>query len=516
MYDIIIETSWIITIILLTPVAGAIIIYLLKLLSGEFLSKYIALIVTLGEFILTLVALWMYGGAPVTLSGGSMYFRLVDNIYWIKQLGINYTVGVDMLSLPFVILTSFITLLATIASWDRTDRPAVYFSMLLILETGLTGTFVFLDMFFFFIAWEVVLIPMFFLIGIFGGPKREYAAIYFFIYTHLASLVLLLSLLGIYFQTNTFSIPGSASYFATSPFAPIQSILFIGLFLGFIVKVPTAPFHTWLPLAHVEAPSPVSMLLAGVLLKMGGYGILRFNLTMFSTSFTQYAGVIADLGILSVFWGGYLALQQSDLKRLVAYSSVSHMGLVLLGAAVTAYTGSIYGVLGAVVVMLAHGLISPFLFVLCGTVQHFAGTREIASLQGITQKYRGYGFLLTFASLASLGLPFLIGFVGEFLVILSAFTWEQNIQGFDLPIYAALALLGLVLVAGFYLFMLKRIIWGEASDTVKAAHRIHRWEYLAPLALLIPIVVLGVFPYLLVSPIVPTIASIAQLYVHSH
>ena len=155
--------------------------------------------------------------------------------------------------------------------------------------------------------------------------------------------------------------------------------MFIGLFLGFIVKVPTAPFHTWLPLAHVEAPSPVSMLLAGVLLKMGGYGILRFNLTMFSTSFTQYAGVIADLGILSVFWGGYHALQQSYLKRLEAYSSVSHMGLVLLGAAVTAYTGSIYGVLGAVVVMLAHGLISPFLFVLCGTVQHFAGTREIAS-----------------------------------------------------------------------------------------------------------------------------------------
>ena len=493
---------------------GAICIYLLKLILTERLSKYLALIFTFGEFIFSLVALLMYSTAAVTLQGGGMYFKLVDDIVWIKALNIHYTVGVDMLSLPFVILTSFITLLAVIASWDREDRPAVYFGMLLILETGLVGTFVFLDMFFFFIAWEVVLIPMFFLIGIFGGAKREYSAIYFFIYTHIASLVLLLSLLGIYLQTNTFSIPGSAQIFHNSPVAAIQAILFIGLFLGFVVKVPGAPFHTWLPLAHVEAPSPVSMLLAGVLLKMGGYGILRFNLTMFPSLFTQYAGVIADIGIISIFWGGYLALQQTDLKRLVAYSSVSHMGMVLLGAAITAQTGSIYGVLGAVVVMLAHGLISPFLFNLCGIVQHSTGTREIASLHGITQRFRGYGFLLTFASLASLGLPFLIGFVGEFLVILGAFTWIQNIEGFYLPYYAFLALLGLVLIAGFYLYMLQRVVWGgDTTDTVKAAHEIHKWEYITPIALLIPIVILGIFPYIFITPITPAIASIGSLYI---
>ncbi|MHA2277580.1 MAG: complex I subunit 4 family protein [Candidatus Kariarchaeaceae archaeon] len=510
-----IPEEWILSLILLLPALLAVPTFFVAKYLGNSLGKYFALGTTLIVFILSLIALLQFGESSSIQSGGGMSFHLYKEIDWISQLNIAYRVGVDGLSLPLVILSTFITLTAIIASWDREDRVGSYFALVLLLETGILGTFIFVDMFFFFIVWEVVLVPMFFLIGIWGGNKREYAAIYFFIYTHVASLILLLGLLGIYLTTGTFSMIGSADFLngldlqALLVLMPIAPILFVGLFFGFMVKVPSAPFHTWLPLAHVEAPSPISMILAGLLLKMGGYGLLRFNLGFFPQLFKEYAFIIAVIGIISLFWGGFVALKQSDLKRLVAYSSIAHMGMVLFGAAATAATGRPEGLIGAQIMMLAHGLISPMLFNLSGVVQHSVGTREIPSLRGITQKYRGYAALLVFSSFASLGLPALFGFISEFYVFLGAFGWPNF---GDIPLLAFIAVFGVVVTVAFYLWMLQRVVWGEATETVEKGHNIHRWEYIAPVLLLIPILLFGIFPNSVIEPMQTTFENLASLF----
>jgi NADH-quinone oxidoreductase subunit M len=453
-----------------------------------------------------------------------MAFRLVDEIpSWIPQLGVAYRVGVDGLSLPLVILSAFITLCAVFASWDRNERAGSYFALVLLLETGIIGTFVTLDIFFFFICWEIVLVPMFFLIGIWGGEKREYAAIYFFIYTHVASLILLLGLLGTYLQlptikgvSPTFNIVKIAEMMNDTVFVQftnIHTFIFIALFFGFIVKVPSVPFHTWLPLAHVEAPSPISMILAGLLLKMGGYGILRFNMGFYPDIFKDMAVFIGIVGIISLFWGGFVAMKQSDLKRLVAYSSIAHMGMVLLGAAITADTGRPEGIIGAQIMMLAHGVISPLLFNLSGIVQHSVGTREITSLRGITQKYPNYAALLVFASFASLGLPSLFGFISEFYVFLAGFSWIQSFFGVYFPWLVFIAIFGVVVTVAFYLWMLQRIVWGEAGETIQHGYSIHKWEYISPILLTIPILVFGIFPFLVIDPIVRTFEILLLLFI---
>ncbi|OLS27403.1 MAG: F(420)H(2) dehydrogenase subunit M [Candidatus Heimdallarchaeota archaeon LC_3] len=506
--------EWIVTLIFLLPTLGAIITFLIAKIASNKLAKWFTLLTTLFLFILSLIAFLQFEETTRVLTGGGMTYSLYQEIEWITQLNISYRVGVDGLSLPLVILSTFITLVAVIASWDREDRVGSYFALVLLLETGLIGTFVTLDMFFFFICWEIVLVPMFFLIGIWGGKRREYASIYFFIYTHVASLILLLGLLGIYLQTNTFSIVDSASIIQNLGSSGITVLLFIALFLGFIVKVPIVPFHSWLPLAHVEAPSPISMILAGLLLKMGGYGLIRFNLGFFPDVFKDFAVIIAVIGIISLFWGGFVALKQTDLKRLVAYSSIAHMGMVLFGAAATAATGRPEGLIGAQIMMLSHGIISPLLFNLSGVVQHSVGTREIESLRGITQKFPGYAALLVFASFASLGLPSLFGFISELYVFLGAFAWTDyfTIAGIGFPLLAFIAVFGVVVTVGFYLWMLQRVVWGEATTSVVNAHGIQKWEFVAPVLMLIPILVLGIFPQLVITPMQATFESFASLF----
>jgi NADH-quinone oxidoreductase subunit M len=502
--------------IFLLPLFGSVITYIVTVRKEKF-AKTLALFFTVVTFLLTIVASLLYldpANFGTFAIGGGLKMGLIDQVNWVPQVGITYFLGVDGLSMPLVVLSGLVSVAAILASPKDIKRGPLYFSLILLLQTGIYGTFMALDFFLFFINWELVLVPMFFLVGIWGGPKREYAAIYFFIYTHVASLVLLLGIVGLWVVnvtgggTPTFSMLDLAGANLVSPLLPI---IFAALFFGFIVKVPTVPFHTWLPLAHVEAPSPISMILAGLLLKMGGYGIIRVNFMILPDLFTQYADIIAILGLISLFFGGLVAMRQQDMKRLVAYSSIAHMGMVLLGAAISAVTGRPEGLIGALVMMIAHGFISPMMFDLCGVIQHSTNTRLIDRLGGLTQKMPTVAGLLVFSSMASLGLPALAGFVSEFYVFLAAFSWNQTFLGGSWPVYAFIAIFGVVITVGFYLWLLQRIIWGKASETIENAHLPGRWEYTSLWLMAIPIILIGIFPFILIEPIAETFITLAGL-----
>jgi len=530
--------NYLLSAIFLVPLGGALLTYPLAVRNQE-RARFLALIISLIVLALTMIAALIYmesvgvGILPGTFwadifpaMNDSAYntpeftMVMVDQIPWVagkNSVGISYFLGMDGLSIPLVILSGFITVVAILASPKDTDRAPVYFMLILMLETGIMGVFLALDFFLFFIAWELVLVPMFFLIGIWGGPKREYAAIYFFIYTHVASLILLLGIVGLWVEqlrttgTASFSMLTIAGNLGQAPVSALTSLTFFFLLFGFIVKVPSVPFHTWLPLAHVEAPAPISMILAGVLLKLGGYGLIRVNFQILPGLFKQNATLIAIIGLVSLFWGGFVALRQTDIKRLIALSSVAHMGMVLFGVAITAATGRPEGIIGAMVMMIAHGIISPALFNLAGVIQHSTETREIDSLKGLTQKMPTIAFLLVFFSMASLGLPGLAGFVSEFYVFLGAFGWMNIDLGGDWPILAFIAVFGIVITVGFYLWMLQRVIWGNASDTISNAQTPHRWEYSSLVLLAIPTLLLGIFPFILLTPINETFVALADL-----
>lgn len=517
--------NYVLSFIFLFPLLGSILTYVVTK-RKEQLAKAFALFFTTVTFVATLVAAVLFWDATnassqcSVLSTSNSCFQLIDQVTWIHQIGVSYYLGIDGLSLPLILLSGFVSVAAVLASNREMERAPLYYALLQLLQTGIYGTFMSLDFFLFFISWEIVLVPMFFLIGIWGGPKREYAAIYFFIYTHVASLVLLLGILGLWVINFSLTLAPSFSMITIAAnlhgglvpaFQGIISLIFIAMFFGFIVKVPTVPFHTWLPLAHVEAPSPVSMILAGVLLKMGGYGLIRVNFMILPYVFHNYADYIAILGIISLFWGALVALRQADLKKLVAYSSVAHMGMVLIGVAITAATGNIIGLVGAEFMMIAHGVISPMLFDIVGVIQHNTNTREIKLLKGLTNKMPNLAGLLVFASMASLGLPALAGFVSEFYVFLGMFYWQQTFFGAKWPVYAFISIFGVVITVGFYLWMLQRIIWGEASDTIESAHMPHTWEYYSLWFLVIPIVLLGIFPFLIITPINSSFSALSGL-----
>lgn len=509
------DFNYVLSFIFLFPFVGAVITYILtKYVVKEQMAKMLAVLFTGLTFLITLYAAYAYMGLNFNGDKSLFLLGLTDKVSWVDQIGINYFLAVDGLSLPLVVLSGFVSLAAVLASPRDIERAPLYYALVLLLETGVYGTFMALDFFLFFICWEIVLVPMFFLIGIWGGPKREYAAIYFFIYTHVASLVLLLGILGLW--VSNFLATGVKTFDMTklagaNLVGGLTSLIFVAMFFGFMVKVPTAPFHTWLPLAHVEAPAPISMILAGLLLKMGGYGIIRVNLMILPGLFKQFAVPIAVLGIISLFWGAFVAMKQSDLKKLVAYSSVAHMGMVLIGAAITAATGDPIGLVGAEFMMIAHGVISPMLFNICGVIQHSTETREISLLRGLTNKMPNLSGLLVFASMASLGLPALAGFVSELYVFLALFSWKQTFFGITIPWFAFLSILGVVVTVAFYLWMLQRIVWGEPTETVQKAHMPHSWEYTSLWLLVIPIVLLGIMPFILINPLTDSFQNIADL-----
>ena len=430
-------------------------------------------------------------------------YQLVEQAPWIPAVNISYFLGIDGVSLPLVLLTALLGFLACLASFGIAERVKEYFVLYLLLMTGMLGTFLALDLFLFYIFWEIVLVPMYFLIGIWGGPRREYAAIKFFLYTLAGSVFMLLSILFLYLnaEPRTFAIPELLTS-GRNLTLELQQLLFLGFFLAFAIKVPVFPFHTWLPDAHVEAPTPISVLLAGILLKMGGYGFFRIAFPLLPDAARSLAVPLAILAVINIVYGALVAMAQTDFKKLVAYSSVSHMGFVLLG--LSALTAN--GFNGAMLQMFNHGVITGGMFLLVGVLYDRAHTRDLSSFGGLGVKMPVYAGWLTVFGLASLGLPGLSGFIGEFLSLLGAFPTH--------PLLTCLAVLGVVLAAGYILLTLQRLLLGPLNPRWQALPDMNRLELATLTPLLLLIVAIGLWPPLLIDLQAPTLGKLLTGLAH--
>jgi NADH-quinone oxidoreductase subunit M len=460
----------------------------------------------------------------------------VHRFVWIKQFNIEYFVGVDGLSIALVILTAIVSLIATVAStpwWSfkevhhegeekhahfSTTKVPGFMVMLLLLQAGMYGVFVALDFFLFYVFWEVMLLPMYFLIGIWGGPRKEYAAIKFFLYTLAGSVLMLLAIIGLYYNSTGFVLAdgtptqhtfnllelarqGQAGQFGRA--SPIlgfafDKLAFVGLFIGFAIKIPMFPFHTWLPDAHVEAPTPVSVILAGVLLKMGIYGILRFNYPLLPDATAWAANAMAVFGVINIVYGAFVCLGQTDLKKLIAYSSVSHMGFSLLGMA--AMTPA--GISGAVLNLFTHGIISPMLFLIVGVIYDRAHHREIAKFGGLAQQLPEYSAVMGLAFFASLGLPGLAGFISEFMVLSGAFP--------VFTIYTIISATAVIITAAYYLWAIHRMFLGKLNPAYKGYPDLNWRERISLYPLGALAIVLGFYPQAILGVINTTLHALIQ------
>jgi len=451
------------------------------------------------------ISLYMYavfdGAGNALLEGGQLAFRTQVDWLALGPYQLRYYVGLDGISMPLVLLATVLTTLAILSAWTPIDeRRSMFYALMFVMETSLVGVFAALDFFVWFVFWEAVLVPMYLLIGVWGGPRRKYAAIKFFVYTNIASLVMFLGFFSLVFglgdSISTLGLPeiaqavnaGEVGGLLGLPAAQVKLLAFTAMFFGFAVKVPVVPFHTWLPDAHVEAPTPVSVMLAGVLLKMGTYALLRFNFTMLPDVAVGLGPILAGFAVVSVIYGALLALAQSDLKRIVAYSSVSSMGYVILG--LVAYTT--YGLGGATFQMISHGLISGLLFLCVGVVYNAAHTRMVGDLSGIADRMPVTVGALVAGSFAYMGLPLMAGFAAEFFVFVGAF---QSTVLPSAPLFTALAMFGIVIVAGYLLWALQRTVFGTYrldTDDDPGPAQLHD---VAPLLVLVVIiVVLGTVP----------------------
>ncbi len=401
---------------------------------------------------------------------------------WIESFNISYFMGVDGISIAMVILTTLISTIAILASFNIKRQVKAYYALFLLLETGMLGVFCSLDFFLFYVFWEVMLLPMYFLIGVWGGPRKVYAAIKFFLYTLVGSVFMLMAMIYLYYHAgktfNMVEIMHSTKGLAVGA----QALLWFALYIGFAIKIPAFPFHTWLPDAHVEAPTAISVILAGVLLKMGTYGLLRINYSMLPEATARFAWFLAVIGMINIIYGALVAMAQKDLKRLVAYSSISHMGFVMLGMA--AMTPQ--GINGAVLQMFNHGTITAMLFLLVGVIYDRAHHRNIEAFGGLAGRVAAYTGFTAFAFFASLGLPGLSGFVSEVLVFLGAFNTFR--------VYTIVSMLGVVLTAAYLLWTFQRIFLGELNPKYKdlTDMNVREWVMLTPLAIIV--IVLGVWP----------------------
>jgi NADH-quinone oxidoreductase subunit M len=434
--------------------------------------------------------------------GRSGELQFVTDVPWIAAIDARFFLGIDGISLPLFFLTYLLTFLCAIYSLKilpPPGKPKAFLALMLMLQTGMAGTFVAFDLILFFIFWELVLVPMFFMIGIWGGPRRDYASVKFFLYTLFGSVFMLVAFLAIYFQSGaqTWSIPELS---ALAPFGSttFQTWAFLGIFLGFAIKVPMWPFHTWLPDAHTEAPTVGSVLLAGVLLKMGTYGFIRIALPILPEGATRFAPFIGILAVIGIIYGSLCCLAQTDVKRLIAFSSVGHMGFVMLGIAAMNATGIQAALFGN----LAHGIITGMLFFLAGSLHERYHTRDIATIGGgMLKLLPRYGVLLTYVAVASLGLPGLAGFWGEFTAMWAAISPGAGLADSYQGLYLALVILaaiGTVLTAGYFLWMLQRINLGNPPERWSSGHLddVMTIEWVSWVPLLVLILALGVYPRL--------------------
>ncbi len=468
------------TAIVFLPLVGALAVALQSRTSRDGV-RWTATIFSGAAFLLSIVMFIQFDRTDTA-------FQFVEKMPWIPSLGISYFLGVDGLSLPLIVLTTMLGLLAVVGSWRVGLRIKEYFALLLILETGILGVFATLDLLVFFLFWEVELIPMYLLIAIWGSARREYAAMKFVLYTIAGSAIMLIGIFAAYFssQPRTFDMTVlAANHF---PFG-FQLILFPLLFFAFAVKLPMWPFHTWLPDAHTEAPTAVSVILAGVLLKMGGYGMFRIAAGIAPDALYYFAPVLGFIAVINILYGAACCFVQKDLKRLIAYSSVSHMGFVLLGlAAMTPL-----GLTGAALQMFTHGTITGLLFFLVGTVYEKTHTRQIADMGGIAVRMPKLAALFVVGALASLGLPGMSGFVAEFITFLGSYAGHYS----QAALFTILSAIGVVLTAGYLLWMLQRVFFGPLRASM--AHVVDaKGVELVPLFALVAVTVLvGLYPSLI-------------------
>jgi NADH-quinone oxidoreductase subunit M len=467
------------SLILFTPLAGALILLLVDK-RNENAIRWIANLVTLIGFAVS-VPLWFWyqpAGAD---------FQFIERASWIPSIGAEYFLGVDGLSVLLILLTTMMGFIAVLSSWTAiTERVKEYYIFLLVLQTGMLGAFMSLDFLLFFLFWEVMLVPMYFLIGIWGSANRLYSAIKFFLYTLVGSVVMLLGILALYFYshslTGVYSFDVTALHKLSVPFN-LQWWVFLAFFLGFAIKVPMFPFHTWLPDAHTDAPTAGSVILAAVLLKMGTYGFLRFSLPILPDATRYFVPYVATLCIIGIVYGALVALAQKDWKRLVAYSSVSHMAMVMLGM----FALNPVGITGSIIQQLNHGISTGALFLIVGIVYERRHTREISEYGGLSKVMPVYAAIFLIMTMSSIGLPTLNGFIGEFLILQGAFTYSKW--------WAAVAASGVVLGAAYMLYLYQRTMFGKIENPkneglLDLSHR----EFATFAPLLVLAVWIGLYP----------------------
>ncbi len=487
------------------PIIGMVVVLLLPK-ENKTAMRWTSLVFTLLQLVLAGVIFSQFnsGLAGVNTAEGMQFKELftwidVKSVAWFGRIHIDYFLGIDGISVPMVLLTALISAIAVLASWNIEKSVKGYFALLLLLDTGMMGVFVSLDFFLFYIFWEVMLLPMYFLIGVWGGPRREYAAIKFFLYTLLGSVLMLLAMLALYFSVtvvdpsgekihtfNMLAMMNPANFDANSLLAGLHThwryVAYIALFIGFAIKVPIFPFHTWLPDAHVEAPTAISVILAGVLLKMGTYGLMRVAIPMFPDAAVYYQYPLAFIGFVNIIYGALCAMAQKDFKKLIAYSSVSHMGIVILGLAAF----NTQGMVGAMFQMFNHGTITAMLFLIVGVIYDRTHTRGLDDFGGLMNKMPKYSAIMMIAFFGAIGLPGLSGFISEvfsFLGAFQSFRWLTIASAF-----------GIVLTAGYMLWTLQRVFLGTLPEKWNGLTDVNTRELFALVPLAIIVIYLGIYP----------------------
>ncbi len=474
--------------ILFLPVVGIIVIALLPKPQQRTI-KLIALIFTLASFALSIAVFCLFDRSAGFI--GQIQFQ--EQLSWIPAINAFYHLGVDGLSLPLVILMTFLGVLAVLVSWNIQLRPKEYFIWLLLLETSILGVFCSLDMVLFFLFWELELIPMYFLISVWGGGRKEYSAIKYVIYTLVGSAMMLAGILSIYFTTGSLNMMELAGLDAARPFIPLAAMFFLML-VGFAIKLPVFPLHTWLPDAHTDAPTAASVILAGALLKMGGYGMIRLCVSIFPAVALQYAPLLTALAAVSVLYGAAVTLRQKDLKRLIAYSSVSHMGYVLLGI----FALTQVSLTGAVLQMFSHGIITGLLFAMVGLVYDKTHDRNLDNLGGLARQMPVIVVVFSIAGLASLGLPGTSGFAAEFITFVGSYS-STVVEGIRL--YTLLGVFGIVLTAGYILWMLQRVFYGPPLEKFNDVPDANNVEKVCIFSFVAAIMLVGIYPAILTNVI---------------